>query len=333
MVVAASQTSAAMGRVESLARAAEVLRLEAQALEQLARDVGDGFLEAVEIIEKVEGKLIVTGMGKSGHIANKAAATFASTGTPAFFVHPGEASHGDLGMVTSADVVVALSNSGNTRELNDIIAYCRRFSIPLIAIVGREQSILAEAADVALVLPKVPEACPNGLAPTTSTTASLALCDALALVLLDRRGFTAEDFALFHPGGALGKKLLRVHDIMFDRSHLPLCQEETLMSEALLIMTETGFGCIGVVEGELLVGIITDGDLRRHMSSDLLSRKAGEVMTRNPHSIRPDALAVEALATMNGPDTGKPFTSIFAVAEGKPVGFLRMHDILRAGVA
>ena len=333
MVLAAKQKQSAMGRNESLARAAEVLRLEAQALERLALELGDSFLAAVEIIENVRGKLVITGMGKSGHIANKAAATFASTGTPAFFVHPGEASHGDLGMVTSDDVVLALSNSGNTRELSDIIAYCRRFSIPLIALVGREQSVLAEASDVALVLPKVPEACPNGLAPTTSTTASLALCDALALVLLDRRGFTAEDFALFHPGGALGKKLLRVNDIMFDRSHLPLCQPETLMSEALLIMTETGFGCIGVVEEELLVGIITDGDLRRHMSSDLLARKVEEVMTRNPHTIRPDALAVEALATMNSPDTGKPFTSMFAVADGKPVGFLRMHDILRAGVA
>ena len=333
MMVAVSQKSITMGPAESLARAAEVLRLEAQALERLAQEVGDSFLNAVEIIEQVKGKLVITGMGKSGHIANKAAATFASTGTPAFFVHPGEASHGDLGMLTADDVVLALSNSGNTRELSDIIAYCRRFSIPLIAIVGNERNVLAEASDVALVLPKVPEACPNGLAPTTSTTASLALCDALALVLLDRRGFTKEDFALFHPGGALGKKLLRVHDIMFDRSHLPLCQPETVMSEALLIMTETGFGCTGVVEDGLLVGIVTDGDLRRHMSSDLLSRKVGEIMTHNPHTIRPDALAVEALATMNSPDTGKPFTSIFAVEDGKPVGFLRMHDILRAGVA
>ncbi len=333
MALAVSQKHTAMGREESRARAAEVLRLEAQALEQLALELGDRFLTAVEIIEGVRGKLIITGMGKSGHIANKAAATFASTGTPAFFVHPGEASHGDLGMVTADDVVLALSNSGNTRELNDIIAYCRRFSIPLIAIVGQEQSVLAEASDAALILPKVPEACPNGLAPTTSTTASLALCDALALVLLDRRGFTAEDFALFHPGGALGKKLLRVRDIMFDSSHLPLCQPGTLMSEALLIMTETGFGCVGVVENDLLVGIITDGDLRRHMSSDLIARKVEEVMTSDPHTIRPDALAVEALATMNGPESGKPFTSIFAVEDGRPVGFLRMHDILRAGVA
>ena len=333
MALAASQKHSAMGREESLARAAEVLRLEARALERLAEELGEQFLNAVEIIEEVRGKLVITGMGKSGHIANKAAATFASTGTPAFFVHPGEASHGDLGMVTSDDVVLALSNSGNTRELNDIIAYCRRFSIPLIAIVGQEQSILAESSDVALILPRVPEACPNGLAPTTSTTASLALCDALALVLLDRRGFTAEDFALFHPGGALGKKLLRVREIMFDSSHLPLCRPGTLMSEALLIMTETGFGCVGVVENELLVGIITDGDLRRHMSSDLIARKVEEVMTGDPHTIRPDALAVEALAIMNGPESGKPFTSIFAVEEGRPVGFLRMHDILRAGVA
>jgi arabinose-5-phosphate isomerase len=269
-------------------------------------------------------------MGKSGHVGCKIAATLASTGTPASFVHPAEASHGDLGMVTRQDAVIALSNSGNTPELGDIIAYTRRFGIPLISICSRAHSILADAADISLLLPAVAEACPLGLAPTTSTTMTLALGDALAIALLERRGFSPEDFQVFHPGGALGKKLVRVSDIMHGPDELPLCPPDMRMSEAILVMTASTFGCVGVTgsEGDL-VGIITDGDLRRHMEGDLLTRRADEVMTPGPQSIRSGALAAEALRVMNN----RKITSLFVVEDGKPIGFLRMHDLLREGVA
>ncbi len=307
-----------------------VLKLEAESLAVLGDSLGADFAAAVEILHKVSGRVIVTGMGKSGHIACKLAATLASTGTPSFFVHPGEASHGDLGMITAQDAVVALSNSGNTPELADIIAYTRRFGIPLVAIVGREKSVLTERADVGLLLPRMPEACPMGLAPTTSTTMALALGDALAVALLERRGFSPEDFQVFHPGGALGKKLSKVSEIMHGAEELPLCEPGTAMSEAIIVMSATTFGCVGVKdeEGEL-IGIITDGDLRRHMSDGLLSRTAAEVMTEGPQTIRPNALAAEALRLMDS----RKITSLFVVEDRKPVGFLRMHDLLRAGVA
>ncbi len=273
--------------------------------------------------------MIVTGMGKSGHIARKIAATLASTGMPAQFVHPGEASHGDLGMVAPGDVVIALSNSGKTPELADIIAYTRRRSIPLIAITARAGSPLDEAADVTLVLPDVGEACPMGLAPTTSTTMMLALGDALAVALLERNGFTASHFRDFHPGGTLGRKLLRVSELMHVGDELPLCAADTIMSEAILIMTEKTFGCVGVVgEGGELLGIITDGDLRRHMESDLLTQTAVEVMTPSPKTIAPQALAAEAVGSMNA----NSITSLFAVEDGRPVGIVRLHDCLRADV-
>jgi arabinose-5-phosphate isomerase len=309
--------------------ARRVLTSEGEALAELARCLDGHFIAALDLLAGVTGRVVVSGMGKSGHIARKIAATLASTGMPAQFVHPGEASHGDLGMVAPGDAVIALSNSGKTPELTDIVAYTRRRSIPLIAITARAGSPLDEAADVTLVLPDVAEACPMGLAPTTSTTMMLALGDALAVALLERSGFTSSHFRDFHPGGALGRKLLRVSDLMHVGDELPLCQPATAMSEVILIMTEKTFGCIGVVgEGGELLGIVTDGDLRRHMESTLLSRNAGEVMTPSPKTIRPQALAAEAVGSMNA----NSITSLFVVEEGRPVGIVRLHDCLRADV-
>jgi arabinose-5-phosphate isomerase len=313
-----------------LASAGRVLRLEARALEALAQGLNSQFVEALDVLGRVRARVIVTGMGKAGHIARKIAATLASTGTPAFFVHPGEASHGDLGMITEDDAVLALSNSGETAELADLVAYAKRFKIPLIAITGRVDSALAEAATVALVLPDSAEACPMGLAPTTSTTAALALGDAIAVALLERRGFSADDFRVLHPGGQLGRRLMKVADIMHRDDALPLISGEAVMAEALLVMTARSFGCVGVVDGDgRLLGIITDGDLRRHMSADLVGRKTVDVMTPDPLTIRPQALASEAVHTMNA---GK-ITALFVVEEGRAIGILHIHDCLRAGVA
>ena len=306
----------------------QVLRLEAEGLEALATSLDDAFVRALELMERMTDRIIVTGMGKSGHVACKIAATLASTGTPAMFVHPAEASHGDLGMITSDDVVVALSNSGETTELADLINYTRRFRIPLIGITGRGDSTLAKESDVALVLPSTPEACPMGLAPTTSTTVMLGLGDALAVALLERKGFTADDFHQLHPGGKLGRLLLRVSSLMHSGDELPLIGPDTTMSEALIRMTAKRFGCVGVVDSENhLAGVLTDGDLRRHMSANLLNLSAGEVMTVDPKTIRPDALAVEAISTMN--ELG--ITNLFVVDNKRPVGIIHVHDCLRAG--
>lgn len=315
--------------------ARRVLKVEAEALDILAQGLDGRFVEAVDRLSAIEGRVVVTGMGKSGHVARKIAATLASTGTPAQFVHPGEASHGDLGMITAADAVIALSNSGNTLELSDIITYAKRFAIPLIAMTAKAESALAEAASVPLILPPADEACPMGLAPTTSTTMMIALGDALSVALLERKGFSASDFRLLHPGGALGKRLLWVSDLMHEGKDLPLCSPDTVMSEAILTMTEGRFGCVGVVDDAgQLIGIITDGDLRRHMDSALLTQTAREVMTCSPRTIRSSALAAEAVAFMNTSDP--PFLCVFVVDEagppGKPVGILHMHDCLRAGV-
>ncbi|HEX3210848.1 MAG TPA: KpsF/GutQ family sugar-phosphate isomerase [Geminicoccaceae bacterium] len=316
----------------AVAVARRVLRTESEALSALAEALDGTFERFIEQLAAARGRVVVTGMGKSGHIGRKIAATLASTGTPALYVHPAEASHGDLGMLTAQDVVLALSNSGETPELADIVAYSRRFAIPLLAIVGRKPSSLAETADLALVLPKRPEACPMGLAPTTSTTSMLALGDALAVALLERRGFGSQDFGLLHPGGKLGRRLVRVDQLMHSGSELPLVGLEARMSEVLLEMTAKRLGCVGVLNGRGgLAGIITDGDLRRHMSPALLERPAVEVMTPGPRTIRPQALAAEALAVMN--QSERPFTVIFVVENGRPVGALHMHDCLRAGVA
>ena len=319
--------------VDDLAVARRVLELESGALSALAAALDGSFIEAVDILAKTRGRVIVSGMGKSGHVARKIAATLASTGCPAQFVHPGEASHGDLGMITDQDAVLALSNSGNTAELADLIAYSRRFAIPLIGITSRRQSPLAGDSDVALVLPKADEACPMGLAPTTSTTAMLGLGDAIAIALLERKGFSADDFQRFHPGGSLGQKLLRVREVMRGTDELPLCRPETPMSEAIIVMTNRSFGCIGVTDAAgRLIGIVTDGDLRRHMSPDLLKLSAGEVMTAGPKTVPGQTLVAEALRLMNlNPNGG--ITSLFVVEQDLPIGIVRMHDCLRVGVA
>jgi len=313
-----------------LAAARRVLRLEAEALRSMSEALDGAFTDAVEILFAVTGRVVVTGMGKSGHIARKISATLASTGTPSHYVHPAEASHGDMGMIARSDAVLALSNSGETPELGDLVDYCRRFSIPLIALTGKPGSTLADNSDCALILPAIAEACPMGLAPTTSTTAMLAMGDALAVTLLERRGFTTEDFQVLHPGGKLGQGLLRVDDLMHADEELPLVGPHTAMSDVILTMTNKRFGCVGVVDGSgQLNGIVTDGDLRRHMSNDLLDSSAGAVMTRSPKTIRLGALASEALGTMND----NAITTLFVVDGGKPVGILHIHDCLRAGVA
>ncbi len=314
----------------ALSSAKRVLRLEAEAIDSLAQGLDQAFVEAVEVLARVSGRVIVTGMGKSGHVARKMAATLASTGTPALFVHPGEASHGDLGMVARDDAVIALSNSGNTVELSDIVAYTRRFQIPLIAVTSRAESQLAERSDICLTLAAAPEACPLGLAPTTSTTMMLALGDALAVALLERHGFSEEDFQVLHPGGSLGVKLLRVADLMHGEDRLPLCGPDISMSEAILVMSAKHFGCIGIVDPEgALIGIITDGDLRRHMGPALLGKTVRDLMTASPKTISSRALAAEALRVM---DDFK-ITTLFVVDEGKPTGVIQLYDCLRAGVA
>jgi arabinose-5-phosphate isomerase len=313
-----------------LASARRVLTGEAEALMVLADSLGQPFLDALEILSATKGRVVVSGMGKSGHIGRKIAATFASTGTPAFFVHPGEASHGDLGMITRDDSLYMLSNSGETTELSDLVAYAARFSIPLIGVTSVADSALARAADAALILPDAPEACPIGLAPTTSTTMMLALGDALAVTLLERRKFSPADFHALHPGGKLGRRLLKVSEIMHGGGELPLIGPDVAMTAALLEMTAKRFGCVGIVdaEGEFL-GIITDGDLRRHMDSGLLTRLTGEVMTGSPTTIGPNALASEALAIMND----RSITNLFVVDGRRPIGIVHIHDCLRAGVA
>jgi arabinose-5-phosphate isomerase len=312
-----------------LATGRRVIAREAEALATLGAGLGEGFGAAVRLILSAEGRVIVSGMGKSGHIARKMAATFASTGTPAHFVHPAEASHGDLGMVTKGDVALLISNSGETSELADIIAHTRRFGIPMIGITGKPDSTLARQSEVALLLPAVPEACDTGIVPTTSTTMTLALGDALAVALMEHRQFTPEHFRMFHPGGKLGAKLLKVRDLM--HADLPLINHDAPMSEALLEISAKGYGVVGVTDAEgALQGIITDGDLRRHMKG-LLDLSAGDVMTRGPRTVSPDALAEKAVALMND----RKITCLFVMADdapGLPLGIVHIHDCLRAGV-
>lgn len=311
-----------------LKTARRVIARESEALSMLGDSLGDSFEQAVTLILASKGRVIVSGMGKSGHIARKIAATFASTGTPAHFVHPAEASHGDLGMVTKGDVVLVLSNSGETSELADIIAHTRRFGIPLIAVAARAESTLMRQADVAILLPPAAEACDTGIVPTTSTTMTLALGDALAIALMEHRQFTPEHFRMFHPGGKLGAKLLKVRDLM--HTDVPLVTETTPMSEALLQISQKGFGVVGVTDAQgQLLGIITDGDLRRHMAG-LLAMLAGDVMTRAPRTVAPAALAEQALAIMND----RKITCLFVVEPGTQtaIGIVHIHDCLRAGV-
>jgi len=320
--------------VSNLSPAVRTLRIEATGLRlleaALEAEMREPFEEACNMIAGAKGRVIVSGMGKSGHIGAKIAATLASTGTPGFFVHPAEASHGDLGMITPQDVLIALSWSGETAELRSIVFYSRRFKVPLIAVTSRADSTLARSADIALVLPRVEEACPHGLAPTTSTMIQLALGDALAISLLERRGFTADEFFNFHPGGSLGANLSHVRDVMHTGERVPLAPVGTLMREALLLISNKGFGCLGIVD-ELgsLVGIVTDGDLRRHLTGDIFERPVEDVMTPDPKVIEPDALVASALEVLNSAS----ITALLVVENEKPVGIVHMHDLLKIGAA
>ena len=314
-----------------LATARRVIAIEARGLAALSDALDGSFSAAIDLILAARGRIIVSGMGKSGHVGRKIAATFASTGTPAQFVHPAEASHGDLGMITEGDVALVLSNSGETPELSDIIAHTRRFDIPLIGVASRAGSTLLIQSDVAILLPKVEEACGTGIVPTTSTTMTLALGDALAVALMDHRHFTPDHFRTFHPGGKLGAKLMKVADLMHAGDALPLVAEAAPMAEVLLEMSRKGFGVAGVIDATgRLTGIVTDGDLRRHMDG-LLSHTAAEVMTPTPRSIAPGAVAEKAVAIMKD----RKITCLFVVSDdstGKPLGILNIHDCLRAGI-
>jgi arabinose-5-phosphate isomerase len=317
------------------ASARTALATEAEGMAALVRamdgSLGQAVAETIALIKASPGRIIVTGMGKSGHVARKIAATFASTGTPAMFVHPAEASHGDLGMITPSDVVLMLSNSGESAELKDILVYAKRFKVPLVAMTTRRDSTLGREAGVVLELPAAREACPNGLAPTTSTLLQLALGDALAVALLEDKGFTASDFREFHPGGKLGAQLKHAADIMHRGDRLPLVGLDTPMAEALLIMTNKSFGCLGIVDATgNLAGVITDGDLRRHMGPHLMGQTVEEVMTRKPKTITRDLLLVEVLELVNA----SRITSIFVVdGSGAPEGLIHIHDLLRTGVS
>jgi arabinose-5-phosphate isomerase len=321
---------------DPVASALRTLEAEASGVTAMARalrgSLGVAFVAAVERIRQAKGRVIITGLGKSGHVARKIAATFASTGTPAFFVHAAEASHGDLGMITPDDVIIALSWSGEQPEMKNLVNYSSRFSIPMIAVTAHAESSLGQAADIVLELPKAREACPHNLAPTTSTLMMAAIGDALAIALLEGRGFTALEFANFHPGGKLGALLKFVRDIMHVGEAIPMKPVGTKMSDAVLEMSAKGLGCVCIVDtaGDI-AGIITDGDLRRHMRSDLMTAAVEDVMTRNPKTISPGMLATEMLETIN---SSKPAVTVLIVAEGnKPVGIVHVHDALRAGVA
>ncbi|MBN8187920.1 MAG: KpsF/GutQ family sugar-phosphate isomerase [Salipiger thiooxidans] len=306
-----------------------VLTTEAEALRRLADELPPSFEDVIALLLHINGRIIVSGMGKSGHVAGKIAATLASTGAPAQVVHPGEASHGDLGMITPDDVVIMISNSGETRELADMIAHCARFAIPMIAMTRRADSTLARSATHVLLMPDAPEACAIGMAPTTSTTMAMALGDALAVALMQERGFDRENFLAFHPGGSLGAQLLRVSAVMHRGDELPTVHADTSMGETLVVMSQKGFGVAALVEDGKLKGVITDGDLRRNLEG-LMERTAGEVATPNPRTVAPDALLTEALGMMNA----RKISSLFAVEEdGTLVGLVHIHDALRAGVA
>ena len=320
-----------MDREKLINTARRVIEDESRALTVLAETIGDNLAQAAELILNAPGRVIVSGMGKSGHIGKKITATLASTGTPAHFVHPAEASHGDLGMITKGDVALILSNSGETPELADLIAHTRRFGITMIGIASRAESSLMQQADVQLLLPQLGEACGHGVVPTISTTMTLALGDALAVALMEHREFGAEHFRQFHPGGKLGARLSKVRDLMHKDDTIPLIAENAAMGDALLTISQKGFGVVGVLNSDgYLCGIVTDGDLRRHMDG-LLDHTAGEVMTKSPRTIGPDALAEEAVAVMNE----KKITCLFVedpVQSGRVVGILHIHDCLRAGV-
>ncbi len=319
---------------EAIASALRTIATEQAGMQALAAALENGlaepFAQAVEILAAIEGRVIVTGVGKSGHVGSKLAATLASTGTPAFFVHPAEANHGDLGMIARDDAIIAMSWSGESVELKGIIAYSRRFSIPLIAITAGENSALGREADVRLLLPRAPEACPHGLAPTTSALLQLVIGDALAVALLEARGFTPDHFRTFHPGGQLGASLTQVREIMHVGEKVPVVAAGTGMREAILEMSGKGFGCVAITDAAgLLVGIITDGDIRRQIDNDLLSLTVDQVMTRGPKTVRPETLVAKALQMINA----SAITALMVEDEGRPIGLVHLHDLLRIGAA
>ncbi|TPJ59888.1 MULTISPECIES: KpsF/GutQ family sugar-phosphate isomerase [unclassified Mesorhizobium] len=323
-----------LDRQASIASALRTVATEQAGVAALAEALENGlakpFAEAVDMISRIEGRVIVTGVGKSGHIGSKIAATLASTGTPAFFVHPAEANHGDLGMIARDDAIIAMSWSGESKEMMGIVAYSRRFSIPLIAITSGETSALARAADVVLLLPRAPEACPHGLAPTTSALLQLVMGDALAIALLEARGFTPDHFRTFHPGGQLGANLMQIREIMHVGERLPLVVSGTGMPDAILELSRKGFGCVAVTAADgALIGIVTDGDIRRHIGSNLTAMTVDEVMTRSPKTAAPDTLVATALQTINN----SAITSLMVVEGDKPVGLVHLHDLLRIGAA
>lgn len=320
------------GAIASAIRTVETERAGLDALSRaLSGSLHDSFCEAVRTIAEIRGRVIVTGIGKSGHIGSKIAATFASTGTPSFFVHPVEANHGDLGMIASDDVILAMSWSGETSELQGIVSYSRRFSIPLIAITSGERSALARESDILLLLPKEQEACPHGLAPTTSTLMQLSLGDALAVALLEARGFTATDFKTFHPGGKLGASLTHVGDIMHSGENMPLVPLGTSMPAAVMLLAQKHYGCVGVINGAgKLVGIVTDGDIARNLTRNLAELDVDDVMTRTPKTVRPTTLATAALGLLNQHNIS---ALIVTDETAQPVGIVHFHDLLRIGVA
>ncbi|ESY22900.1 KpsF/GutQ family sugar-phosphate isomerase [Mesorhizobium sp. LNJC394B00] len=296
----------------------------------LENELAEPFARAVDMVSRINGRVIVTGVGKSGHIGTKIAASLASTGTPAFFVHPAEANHGDLGMIARDDAIIAMSWSGESKELMGIVAYSRRFSIPLIAITAGAASALARAADVVVLLPSAPEACPHGLAPTTSTLLQLVVGDALAIALLEARGFTPDHFRTFHPGGQLGANLTQIHEIMHVGERLPLVSSGTGMREAILELSNKGFGCVAIATADgALVGIITDGDIRRHIGSNLMEMSVDQVMTKKPKTATPDTLVATALQIINN----SAITSLMVVEGRRLVGLVHLHDLLRIGAA
>jgi len=304
---------------------------EIAAIHELRDSLDDNFIKALDLMQNAKGRVIVTGMGKSGHIGKKIAATLASTGTPSFFVHPGEASHGDLGMFTEDDVILAISNGGESKELSDILLYCKRYGITLIAMTKNPKSTLGKSGDVVLKLPSNDgEACPLGLAPTSSTTATLVFGDVLAVALIERSGFSKTDYKKRHPGGKLGAILQKVEDLMHTGMEIPFAKEDTSMRDVIITMTEKNMGCVGILDKTgTLVGIITDGDLKRHLTPDLIEKPASEIMTTNPKVTSPNMLAAEALAFMNN----NKITCLFVMNNNVPVGIIHMHDFLRAGVA
>lgn len=328
------KTDRLKGRLPAVQSALRTLTLESEGLLQLRSalkgELAKPFDALVKALANVRGRVIVTGIGKSGHVGQKLAATFASTGTPAFFVHPTEASHGDLGMITRDDMILAMSWSGETVELGPIITFSRRFKVKLAAITSRANSALGKQADIVIELPRADEACPHGLAPTTSTTMQLALGDCLAIALLEAKGFTAHDFKMFHPGGSLGASLKYVSDIMHAGERLPVVRDSEMMASAIVTMTTKSFGCLGVVDGKgRLIGIVTDGDLRRHMGGGLLEHRVTDVMTPKPKTVNPGMLTSAALELINS----ARITAVFVVDKGKPVGIVHIHDLLREGVA